>query len=357
MGRFGFLIHPLNLEDVVKKYKLAKKLSPKVVASILRRRPPFVLGEIEGIQSSTGKRVTGFLVAVPLLPAQFDELPEEKVLKKLAKACKVAKKEGAQIVGLGAFTAIPGGGGVELQKLVNIPLTTGNTYTTTSAIEGTLRAAELMEIELKESTLAVVGSTGSIGYACAYLLAPSFKKTIVLGRDEKRLEAVADKLRSRGSKVLPSTDLSKVAEASVVVTATSAVKALIEPEALRPGAVVCDVARPRDVSAKVVRVRKDVLVIDGGIVKVPGLRTNFDMGLPPGYAFACLAETVILALEERFESYTLGKEISLEKVEEMRALADRHGFKVEALRSFERTLTLEHINEVKREAQAAKSLA
>ncbi len=356
MGRFGFLIHPLNLEDVVKKYKLAKKLSPKVVASILRRRPPFVLDEVEGIQSLSGEKVKGFLVAVPLLPSQFDELPEEKVLKKLTKACKVAEKEGAQIVGLGAFTAIPGRGGVELQKMVNIPLTTGNTYTTATAIEGTLRAAELMEIELKEATLAVVGATGSIGYACAHLLTPSFKKTIVLGRDEERLKTVADKLRSRGNNVHASTDLSKVAEASVVVTASSAVKALIEPEVLRPGTVVCDVARPRDVSAKVVRVRKDVLVIDGGIVKVPGMRTNFDMGLPPGYAFACLAETILLALEGRFESYTLGKEISLEKVEEMRALADRHGFKVEALRSFERTLTLEHINKVKKKARSVKSL-
>lgn len=357
MGRFGFLIHPLSLEDVVKKYKLAKKLSPKVVASILRRRPPFVLDEIEGIQSLSGKKVSGFLVAVPLLPSQFDKLPEEKVLRKLAKACRVAEREGAQIVGLGAFTAIPGGGGVKLQKMVNVPLTTGNTYTTATAIEGTLRAAELMEIELKESTLAVVGATGSIGYACVYLLSPSFKKTIILGRDEKRLEVVADKLRNCGSDVLLSTDLSSVAEANVVVTATSAVKALIEPEALRPGAVVCDVARPRDVSAKVAQVRKDVLVIDGGIVKVPGLKTNFDMGLPSEYAFACLAETILLALEERFESYTLGKEISLEKVKEMRALADRHGFKVEALRSFERTLTAEHINKVKRRAQAAKSLA
>lgn len=70
---------------------------------------------------------------------------------------------------------------------------------------------------------------------------------------------------------------------------------MIEPEHIKPGAVVCDVARPRDVSWRVHQQRDDVLVIEGGMVEVPCLVDfGFDFGFPPGKAFACMAETMAL---------------------------------------------------------------
>jgi predicted amino acid dehydrogenase len=352
LGYFGFLVHPLGLEDVIKKYKLAEKLSPRLVASVLRRRPPFVLSEVSGIKTEEGKEAKGVLVAVPLLPNQFLELPEEKVLKKIAKACRLAAKEGAKIVGLGAFTAIPGEGGRKLLDYVNVPITTGNTYTTATAIEGTLKACELMELETKKSTLAVVGATGSIGFACSVFLSSHFREVILIGRDEKKLKNVFEKVGEKNENIKFHTDLGEIKRAEVIVSATSAFAPLIEPSLLKSGAIVCDVARPRDVSRRVISEREDVLVIDGGIVKVPGSpRWGFDLGLPNNLAFGCLAETIILALEERYENYTIGKEISLEKIEEIWNLARKHGFKLSALRSFEQTIPPEKIEKIKEKVE------
>ena len=113
--------------------------------------------------------------------------------------------------------------------------------------------------------------------------------------------------------------------------------------------MVCDVARPRDVSFQVQEARQDVLVVEGGVIKVPGpVNFNFNFGFPPGLAYACMAETIILALEGRFESFSLGRDLSMEKVEEITALAKKHGFKLSGLRSFERAITPEIIREVKR---------
>ena len=57
--------------------------------------------------------------------------------------------------------------------------------------------------------------------------------------------------------------------------------------------------------------RNDILVIDGGMVDVRDpLISIFNFGFPPGKAYACMAETITLALEGRFEDYTLGKEIT-----------------------------------------------
>lgn len=354
MQTFAFLIHPLNIDDVAKKYKIAKRVSPKVVGQVLRRRPPFVISEIEGIVSATGAEARGWFVVVPLLPWQFHKLDEDYVLEKIAKACKVAKKEGAKIVGLGAFTAMVGNGGERLADLVDVPITTGNTYTTTTAIQGTLKAADIMDITPGESSLAIIGASGSIGRACAQFLAPKFKNVLLAGRDMGHLEEVAAELKPRtDGDIKLITSVSKaVSQGDVVLTVTGAVEAVIKPQDIKPGAVVCDVARPRDVSKVVSKVRDDVLVIDGGIIKPPGnVDFKIDFGPPPGMCEGCVGETIILALEGRYENYTLGKNITPAKVTEMGELAEKHGFKLAGLRRLEQLVTDKQIEDIKNSAK------
>lgn len=350
MKTFAFLAHPLNIDDVAKKYKIAKRVSPKLVGQVLRHRPPLVFPEIEGIVSATGEKAVGWFVIVPLLPWQFTELKEEKVLEKLAKACKAAKKEGAKLVGLGAFTAMVGNGGAKLAEMVDIPVTTGNTYTTTTAIQGTLKAVRIMDIEAEKSTLAIIGATGSIGRACAEILAPKFANVLLVGRNKDRLDEVAEVVRAATEGRVESTASIReaAAEAEVIITVTGAVESVIEPRDIKSGAVVCDVARPRDVSKLVSEVRNDVLVIDGGIVKPPGkVDFKIDFGPPPGLCEGCVGETIILALEGRYENYTVGKNITVAKVAEMASLAAKHGFELAGLRRFETLITSEQIEEIK----------
>ncbi|RJQ32721.1 MAG: shikimate dehydrogenase [Actinobacteria bacterium] len=349
---FAFLIHPLDIEDVTKKYKIASKVSPKVVASVLKRRRPFVMAEIKGITSLTGQPAIGWFIVVPLLPWQFIELEEDYVVDKIAKACKVAKKQGAKIVGLGAFTAIVGNGGRQVANKVDIPITTGNTYTTTTAIQATKKAAQMMDIDLRQATIAVVGATGSIGKAAATVLAPDAGEVYLLGRYLESLEETAEDIlrQNHATNIKISTEVSKtLRKADVVISVTGSVDSIIYPDDLKSGAVICDVARPRDVSDLVAQVRDDVLVIDGGIVEVPGdVEFGVDFGPPPKMAEGCIAETIILALENKYENYTLGKNITPAMVKEMADLADKHGFKIAGLRRQEKMVTELQISEIKK---------
>ncbi|MDP3014349.1 MAG: NAD(P)H-binding protein, partial [Candidatus Subteraquimicrobiales bacterium] len=218
----------------------------------------------------------------------------------------------------------------------------------------TKMATALMEIDLKNACLAVVGATGSIGGACAQILAPEVGKVRLVGRNKERLTQVTEKVRTLTSaEVIATDDISaSLREADIVITVTGAIDCVIHPEDIKRGAVVCDVARPRDVSKLVSEVRNDVLVIDGGVVKVPGeVNFNFNFGLPKGMAEGCMAETMILTLEKRYENYTLGKDISIRKAKEMNELAKKHGFKVAALRRFERAITPSQIEQVKLNAK------
>jgi hypothetical protein len=132
-----------------------------------------------------------------------------------------------------------------------------------------------------------------------------------------------------------------IGECDLIVTATSAFgQRVIDITRCKPGAVICDVARPPDVSEAEARLRPDVLVVESGEVLIPGeVDFGYDIGLPPGTSYACLAETALLAMEGRFEDYTLGRQIDIDRVKEIYRLFKKHGFQLAGLRSFGVCLT------------------
>ena len=79
---------------------------------------------------------------------------------------------------------------------------------------------------------------------------------------------------------------------------------------------------------------------------------GFDFGFPPRHAYACMSETMALALEGRFEDYTVGKEIGIERASEIGEIATRHGFRLSGFRSFEHAVSEEQIARVREKALA-----
>lgn len=356
-GSFGFIVHPLEIDDVARKFGFARHLPQPVLEALLKYAPPITTSHITGIESPYNT-AEGWFVACPLTSQQMVSLPVDFVLKKIIAACRRAEKLGARIVGLGAFTAVVGDAGISVARAVDIGVTTGNAYTVATALEGAYAAADIMGHDPARSEFAVLGATGSIGQACARILARQVRHLTLIGRSQPRLEALANRiLEETGLVVETSTDLDKtLPNIDVLVTVSSSVEAIIQPKHLKPGAVVCDVARPRDVSRQVAEERKDVLVIEGGVVEVPGdVNFRFNFGFPPKTCMACMAETIILALEERYEDYTLGRDMTVEQIDEISALAKKHGFRLAGLRSFERGLTHAEIEEVRLRAAEARN--
>lgn len=351
MDNFAFIIHPVNPKrDAQRKFPILAKLLPETAINFLSRYfPPLYISHITGITSlATGKEIEGWFIACPFTPRQMVSLPPETVYKKIIATGKLAQELGAKILGLGGFTSVVGDAGITISKYLDIPVTTGDSYTVATAVEATLKAAQRMRVDPTTATGAVVGATGSIGRVCAQLLARHVSRIILIGRDLEILQQVQKLVEAQnGAEVQLSTNMQDLRQAELVLTVTNAIEAVIEPQHLKSGAIVCDVARPRDVSRRVVEERNDVLVIEGGMVKVPGsVNFNFDFGFPPGMAFACMAETITLALEGCYKSYTLGKEISLEQVETIDVMAAKHGFRISGFRSFELAITDEKIDQI-----------
>ncbi len=355
MDNFAFIIHPVDPKrDVQRKFPILGRILPEPAINFFSQYfPPVYISHVTGIVSqSTGKEIEGWFVACPLTPKQMVSLPPEVVYQKVIQTGKLAQKLGAKILGLGGFTSVVGDGGITIANHLDIPVTTGDSYTVAVAVEATCHAALQMNINPAIATAGVVGATGSIGRVCAQMLANRVAKIMLIGRKLDVLQQVQTLVKAQGqSEVFISTNLEDLQQCELVLTVTNAIETIIEPRHLKSGAVVCDVARPRDVSGQVIRERDDILVIEGGMVRVPGqVNFNFDFGFPPSMAFACMAETMTLALDGCYKSYTLGKNITLDQVKTMFAMSTRHGFKVSGFRSFELALTDEKINQIKQNA-------
>lgn len=342
-NRFAFIIHPLSLEDVVRFEPKAEGKPSKLIEKIMEWTPAFKLSEVEGVVSKTGKPLSGCLIACPILPKHALEGPREYVLEKIIASGRIAEQENCSVVGLGAYTSVAADAGVTVARALSIGVTTGTSFTVGSALQAMRKLAACFHRRIEDETVAVVGATGAIGSCLTRLLAEEAKSLILIARNRRKLALMEQELRARGLSVRWGDDLAQLLpQAGLVFAATSTPFAIIQPEHLRRNALVVDISTPHNVSEEVARKRSDVTVIEGGSIRIPGKPNfNFDFGTAPGTTFACMSETMILALEGIKEDFSLGRKVEEEKVKKICRLAEKHGFRLAAFRSFGKVLDLQ----------------
>jgi acetylornithine/succinyldiaminopimelate/putrescine aminotransferase/predicted amino acid dehydrogenase len=399
-GRFAFIVHLLDSKSLVDFDRSLERLPPTQLEELTHRfedsARPFVGSQVR-IESLAGRAATGDFIILPKSAAQLLRLSPEDALEEVAAAVRLGRDRGAKIVGLGGYTSVVAQNLRALLKL-GVSLTTGNSYTVVAAIDAALEAARITGRRLEHERAAIVGGGGSIGSALASLLAERVGSLVLVSRESdlasmrsryavilarmvrhlarrrgrgipfeegslpdrlSRLPCREDLIKNqgrislsekaerrildevRGLPVRWTTDLvGAVAQSDLIFLATSSPEPLIRSKMVQPGTVVCDLSRPANVSDDLF-LREDVLVIDGGIVEVPG-RPNlgFHFGLSTGLAYACMAETVMLALDHHYEHTSLGRDLQEGTLDYLRGLAHKHGFRLAELRARQRPIDI-----------------
>ena len=339
MRRFGFFVHPLDMRDVVRIAPQAEGKRKPLVEKILEWTPPHEVAHITGLKCADGEEAEGWFIGITLFPHQFLELPKDFVFQRIYEGALIAKEKGAQILGLGGYSSVIGKGGVELQALMpDLPMTSGNSCTTAAALDATARAAERIGIRISEAKVAVVGGSGSIGSVCAKIFAANepAAEIVLIARNQRRLEKVADDIHAETGKKVTTCNSVKdgIKDADIVISATSSSGDIIKADYMKSGALICDVSLPHDVCREVASLRPDVLVIEGGLMQIPeGVDLNYNFGFDPGIALACMTETMVLCMEGRFEPYSIGRGLQIDKVREIYKLAERQGFTLAAAKN------------------------
>jgi len=368
-SRFSFVIHPLSTQYFKNVEPLGYLSSipgmTQVVEKAVAYAPPFVYSHVTGIVSDTGDSAEGWLITIGGTPKQMLAHPPEFTYSRLLEAAEMSRRLGAQIMGLGAFTKVVGDAGVTVAKQARLPVTTGNSYSASGALwaaHEALRRVGLAEIDDRgamHGKVMVVGASGAIGAACArllalacdelYLVSPETAKLLQLRHDiEREHPRAVVHVATNPSAALPDMDM--------IVTATSAAgQKVLDIMRVKPGCVITDVARPLDMSADDIAKRPDVLVIESGEVELPGEVRMKSIGLPKGVVYACLAETVVLALEGRYENFTVGRSLSWPKVKEIYRLGLKHGMRLATISGVNGPYTDDDFERVRTAALAARA--
>lgn len=369
-SRFAFVIHPLsqkffrNVEPLGTVARVSPPVVMDAVEKVMAYLPPYVYSHVTGVTSPTGAEAEGWLITVGGTPKEILAHGPEFTYDKLLGAAEVARKLGAQVMGLGAFTKVVGDAGVTVARKASLPITTGNSYSASGALWAAHEAVDrlgLLERDedgvIRGRTM-VVGATGAIGSVCARLLALASDEIWLVSPETAKLLALKKDIEREHPRAVvhaAATPGDHLGDMDVIVTATSgAGKRVLDIMAVKPGCVITDVARPLDLSAEDVAKRPDVVVVESGEIELPGDVHMRDIGLPPGVAYACLAETVALALEGRYETFTVGRAIEWEKVKEIYQLGLKHGMRLAAISGVNGVYTDEDFDRVRALALAAR---
>ena len=348
INRFAFVIHPLDVNFIHnhKLFRWTRYLPDSLVEPVAAYFPAIYLSKITGGKSpTTGQRVEGHLIALGATPREMMSHSERFTYVRLNQAARIAERKGARIMGLGAFTSVIGDAGITVAHEADIAITSGNSLTVAATLEAAKQAVIKMGAkDLKHGKAMIIGATGSIGSVCSRLLAQAIYDVILVSIEPEKLIDLKRLIQREtpGAQVAIATRADdQVAECDLIVTATSAFgQRILDITKCKPGAVICDVARPPDINPAEAELRPDVLVIESGEVLIPGdIDFGYDIGLPPKTSYACLAETSLLAMEGRFEDYTLGRNITIERVKEIYKLFKKHQFQLAGLRSFGKYIT------------------
>lgn len=336
MNKFAFVLNPFDIQNI-HDYCLISKLAPSpLIKVILRLLPPFKIYHAKNLRSAQGVEIEGCFIVCPLLSKQVLALKEEAVLNKILKAVQVGERNGAKVIGLGALMGVVGKGGQWIAEKTPVAITTGASLATAAILETLDQAADLRKVDLSRSKVAIVGATNAIGQNCALGFLNKADTVFLLAKNAERLTELKEFLTDQKS----NTNIidrglaleSVIKEADIIIFTTSAIEVPSTATAknLKKDAIICDIPSPRNVSEKIRDQRKDILVIDGAVIEPPEtVRIGLKLPIRDGFIYACMAETMILAFEGRTqEAFSTGFKPDLNKVAQIKALAEKHGFKI-----------------------------
>jgi predicted amino acid dehydrogenase len=301
MKDFAFIVWPQTIKEL-KDYCWRARLMPDfLLRLIIRKCRSFNLVSFPDIHSRQGKAVKGYFVVCPGLK----QGPKDSILDRLFAAMHFAEQLGVRMIGLNGFAGqVADERYRAIAKEIRAPVTTGNAFTAWAVFEKIYRLAKARQIPLKDATLAVLAADTCLGYLCAKKLADYVKKIFILGENKERLSALKGIILQQGpvEVIIADNPEQPLSEADIVVNADFSVGLTAGKSGHKSGALFCEAAALQ------------ILARDSEGRKK--------------FISPALAETILLSLEKRFVSYSLGETLNIDRLEEIADIAARHGFEV-----------------------------
>lgn len=324
---FAFIVHSRGVDELKKLYPLFRMVPDFVLKTSFRAIAPFKVSQVRHVRSLKGGQIQGFFIDCPFLIEEGQPLEDRLVFGKIFSAANIAKKMGAQILGSDSLNSPLKDGGAAISRHLYLPFTNGASLTAWTIFEGIYRIAKSNNIDLKNSTVAVVDATNPVGSLCARKLAEYAKQLIISSNQEDKLETLRREImESHQKEIIIEKNPSSAIRQADITAVTANLKQI--PQHLEKGKVIVYVSLAPEV-VQDLKSREGLIAAEAGLIKMPyPIDLQLNLGLPKDIVPAALAETMLLALEEHFVNYSAGENINVDKSEEIADIAAKHGFEV-----------------------------
>lgn len=328
METFAFLYHPTTLSQVKHFWPITNFLPSSFISSYLKKSA-FKIINLRDVRSKNGTDTHGYIMVMPILPDELFETDSETILTKVIAASQLAKGLGVKIIGLSGYLAAVADKKPMIYKHIKMAVTSGNSLTAWAAFEGVFNKCRDAKIDLKESTVTILGTNG-IGILCAAKFANLGCKVVLSAGTNQKLETFRSTiLKDHKMNVEIETDTRKAVQmADIVVNTYNGPGQFIQEQDFRPGTILCDASVFKQLVEKT-RHRSDLTVINSGSVKTPlGQKFGQHLGMHADTISTYMAEVLLLSLEESFVNYSLGENTNIDKMEAIADLSAKHGFEI-----------------------------
>lgn len=319
---FVFVIHPRDHRDVHRNFPILR-FFPKGFGDLISKHLWPILGpEITGIQTKDGRKITGRVIFCPLTSEQmFGDLKAAR--RRILQCVLLGEKLSPKVVGLGALSASVMRGEWKSLDRVKALITSGSIYTSVLLRQEAEQLVELTGGKIENCTVAIVGAVGLVGSLVSKLVAEKAGKLLLIDRRGKALATLAREISDRIQiPVEISKNIADLKNADIIIAATNSVWPVLNSEELPPGALIIDDSRPTSTPHDLMEKRPDVIVVEGGVGRLAGLKCRFDFGLTgEDHVFGCLGESILLTWANLYQRPFLEGKTDLEMAREFEKLS------------------------------------
>ncbi len=325
-GNYSHLAHYGYADDLSREQSFTKDFDLKTMQRWSEGAYPIVLEmQIDNFKAKN-EWICGWYILVPNYTEQLlisGSLRKKKILQ----AAMLAKKLGAKFCGMaGLMASFTKGGKFLTDNVKDIGFTTGHSYTIANIYEIMKNIARRVSLDLSKACVAIIGAAGSIGSGIAKLVAENdIREILLIDRPNMvsaskllKLEKALMNINSKNI-INISNNIDDAKNGDLLIIATNASSSFIKSEHLKQGVIIIDDSFPKNVARGLVKERKDVILLEGGVSQLPKKQSGYvarnipdlmDLSISKlvscKQSYGCLCETFILAAFDHQGDYGLG---------------------------------------------------
>lgn len=343
LNRFAYVHQPLTEDLFQEVYPWTRWIPNGVINRVSPYVPPVFLGRLRQITSpATDFQAEGILLTLGGTPHGLIGRDQRFIQRRLLQAAHLAERLDARLVGVSAYSAIMGEGAELVSHKTDVAVTSGRNLTMAGALEAALQAFNYLRESDGLPRVMVVNANRPEAAACARYLAPRCEELILVANRPEHLSPLRQEILVKYPQLavhISNTLGSQMKEIDLVISTLSDLEKPLGPTLdlgrCYPGTVICDLGRPPLLARQAVQQRPDLLVIHGAEFKLPGSpESDIRLGVGANSVPAALAEAALLALEGRFEDFSLDRTPDVERWREIINLAAHHHFELAGPRQF-----------------------